>query len=245
MEPTLSVTVHVCGRRPRLLDSHLRALAEAQYSLYRRRFSVAEESLVQEIGTLLDRGRYPGSLSSYVRLDLYPDNRLEMTAEGALYRGYALRALHPAAAPVAFALPFDNPLLSASGQAWAAARLAAEARGARIALRTDTQGHLLGADGAHLFALCGLTVYTPFRPGSGEGLLALAALARTHHPVRFEPLRTADIPRIDELFYADHRGITAIERCGTRRFDYTVAARVAAEMERTFTRPEPKPGIPI
>lgn len=60
---------------------------------------------------------------------------------------------------------------------------------------------------------------------------AVRALGLT---LREAPIRSGDLGRYDELFYVDHRGVTALAHCGERAYMSLTAERVADEMERMF-----------
>ena len=114
-------------------------------------------------------------------------------------------------------------------------RLAA-LRGAAAAVRCDAEERLLTADGAPLFAVRGHTVYTAPAPASVEGCLAREAVRAAGLTLREEPLRRRELPRAEELFYADHRGITALSRCDGQPLMTLVAERVAEALEGLFPK---------
>ena len=103
-------------------------------------------------------------------------------------------------------------------------------------MRCDTEERLLTADGAPLFAVRGHTVYTAPAPASVEGCLAREAVRAAGLTLREEPLRRRELPRAEELFYADHRGITALSRCDGQPLMTLVAERVAEALEGLFPK---------
>lgn len=231
-EPYLFQTLHVAGRRPRLLREHLAALARCRAELFGRGFDADPAGVEERIVELLDRGRYPADRSAYVRMELSADGQLALRAdEPALYRGYVLRALHPTAVCLPFELPFGGNPTAAAELAWLTARCMAEARGVHLAVRTDSEGILREADGAPLFIVRGRELLTAAEPASAEAGLAAEAIRQAGYRLRIEPFHRAELSRADELFYADHRGITALERCDGRALMAVIAARVARVME--------------
>ena len=94
--PYLVQTVHVRGRRPRLLREHLDRLERSHAELFGERPHFDAEEVRTRIVRLLDAERYPAELSAGVRLELR-DGGLDLRPEPVSpYRGYVLRALRPA-----------------------------------------------------------------------------------------------------------------------------------------------------
>ncbi len=234
-EPYIFQTLHVAGRHPRLLREHLATLSRCGIALLGRGIDIDPAEAEHRIAELLDRERYPADQSVYVRIELSIDGGtglpLYRAVETALYRGYALRALHPTAVTRSFELPFGGVPTAAAELTWLTARRMAETHGAHLAVRTDAEGILRDADFAPLFMVRGREVLTSAEPATAEGLLAAEAIRRAGYRLRIEPLHLKELPLLDEIFYADHRGITALERCNGRLLMAVIAARVARFME--------------
>ena len=98
-------------------------------------------------------------------------------------------------------------------------------------MRCDSAGILRSADDAPLFGIGGHTVLTAPGPASVERELAVRAILAAGLELREEPFGRADLPYLDELFFADHRGITSLSRCDGRPLMTLVAERVAEAME--------------
>ncbi|WP_064974497.1 aminotransferase class IV [Alistipes provencensis] len=111
-----------------------------------------------------------------------------------------------------------------------AARLA----GADIAVRCDREGILREADDAPLFAVTGHTVLAAPGAESVERALAVQAVRAAGLELREEPFGRGDLPQIDELFFADHRGITALARCDGQPLMTLVAERISSRLESGF-----------
>ena len=103
-------------------------------------------------------------------------------------------------------------------------------------MRCDAEERLLTADGAPLFTVRGHTVYTAPAPASVEGCLVREAVRAAGLTLREEPLQRRELPRAEELFYADHRGITALSRCDGQPLMTLVAERVAEALEGLFPK---------
>jgi len=231
-EPYLFQTLHVAGRRPRLLREHLAALSRCRTLLLGRALALDPAEVENRIAELLDRERYPVDRSAYVRLELpFGDRPVYRAEETALYRGYVLRALHPTAVTRPFELPFGGLPTAAAELTWLTARRMAEAQAVHLTVRTDAEGILRDADGAPLFLVRGREILTAAEPATVEARLAAEAIRQAGYRLRIEELHRKELPLLDELFYADHRGITALERCDGRLLMAVIAARVAQAME--------------
>ena len=149
-------------------------------------------------------------------------------------------ALLDAASRALFGRPYapDPARLAARIEALAAAeRYPAGVSGfVRLELTPEGGERLRTADGAPLFAVRGHTVYTAPAPASVEGCLAREAVRAAGLTLREEPLRRRELPRAEELFYADHRGITALSRCDGQPLMTLVAERVAEALEGLFPK---------
>lgn len=234
--PHLIQTVHVFGRCPRLLREHLEQLERSGAELFDLSLRLDAAETEQRIVRLLDTGRYPADRSSYVRMELRSDGTLDLRPDAtSIYRGYVLRALHPDAVTLRFDTPFPGHATSAAEAAWELAREMAEARRVRSVVRTDGSGTRIEADGAPLFIVRGREIFTAAPPAGVTGQLAVEAIRRAGYALHTEPAGNTAAP--DELFYADHRGITAIKRCDGDLLMAIIASRVAREMERIWEKP--------
>lgn len=63
---------------------------------------------------------------------------------------------------------------------------------------------------------------------------ALHAIRAAGLTLREEPVRQTELDRYDELFYVDHRGVTALAHCDGTAYMSLAAERIAAAMERMF-----------
>lgn len=229
--------IHIRGREVRLLKEHLRETERAWRSLLGRELKLDAGAIERQITTLLDQGRYPFDCSSYVRLTVAADGAWSCSVEGeSLYRGYVLRALRPDAVTIRFALPFDGLPTTAARTVWQTATAMAEARKVRSVVRLDEQMTFCEADGAPLFAVAGRTVYTSTEPQGVEGGVACEAIRRAGYPLEKLALKRDHLPRIEELFYVDCRGVTALRSCDGKLLLSAVAERVARQMESIFSK---------
>ncbi len=236
-ELCLYQTVHIARGRARNAEAHAALLDAASRTLFGRRYTPGAARLAARIEALAAAERYPTEVSGFVRIELGADGEERLVPAGvSLYDGYAFRSLQPDAATLRYDLPLTAAPTSAREAAAQLARRLAERAGADIAVRCDREGVLREADDAPLFAVAGHTVLAAPGTESVERELAVRAVLAAGLELREEPFGCGDLPRIDELFFADHRGITALAHCDGQPLMTLIAERIAAGMERLFPK---------
>lgn len=228
-------TVHLARGRARNAEAHAARLDAASRELFGRGYAPAR--LAARIEALAAAERYPTGVSGFVRIELGSDGEERLTPAGvSLYDGYALRSLQPEAVTLRYDLPLTEAPTSAREAAAQLARRMAERAGADVAVRCDREGILREADDAPLFAVAGHTVLAAPGTQSVERELAVRAVRAAGLELREEPFGCGELPRIDELFFADHRGITALARCDGQPLMSLIAERIALVMEGLFPK---------
>lgn len=228
-------TVHLARGRARNAEAHAARLDAASRELFGRGYAPAR--LAARIEALAAAERYPTGVSGFVRIELGADGEEHLTPAGvSLYDGYALRSLQPEAVTLRYDLPLTEAPTSAREAAAQLARHMAEHAGADVAVRCDREGILREADDAPLFAVAGHTVLAAPGTQSVERELAVRAVRAAGLELREEPFGCGELPRIDELFFADHRGITALARCDGQPLMSLIAERIALVMEGLFPK---------
>ena len=228
-------TVHLARGRARNAEAHAARLNAASRELFGRGYAPAR--LAARIEALAAAERYPTGVSGFVRIELGADGEERLTPAGvSLYDGYALRSLQPEAVTLRYDLPLTEAPTSAREAAAQLARRMAERAGADVAVRCDREGILREADDAPLFAVAGHTVLAAPGTQSVERELAVRAVRAAGLELREEPFGCGELPRIDELFFADHRGITALARCDGQPLMTLVAERIATAAEGLFLK---------
>ena len=228
-------TVHLARGRARNAEAHAARLDAASRELFGRGYAPAR--LAARIEALAAAERYPTGVSGFVRIELGADGEERLTPAGvSLYDGYALRSLQPEAVTLRYDLPLTEAPTSAREAAAQLARRMAERAGADVAVRCDREGILREADDAPLFAVAGHTVLAAPGTQSVERELAVRAVRAAGLELREEPFGCGELPRIDELFFADHRGITALARCDGQPLMSLIAERIALVMEGVFPK---------
>ena len=228
-------TVHLARGRARNAEAHAARLNAASRELFGRGYAPAR--LATRIEALAAAERYPTGVSGFVRIEVGADGEERLTPAGvSLYDGYALRSLQPEAVTLRYDLPLTEAPTSAREAAAQLARRMAERAGADVAVRCDREGILREADDAPLFAVAGHTVLAAPGTQSVERELAVRAVRAAGLELREEPFGCGELPRIDELFFADHRGITALARCDGQPLMSLIAERIALVMEGLFPK---------
>ena len=228
-------TVHLARGRARNAEAHAARLDAASRELFGRGYAPAR--LAARIEARAAAERYPTGVSGFVRIELGADGEERLTPAGvSLYDGYALRSLQPEAVTLRYDLPLTEAPTSAREAAAQLARRMAERAGADVAVRCDREGILREADDAPLFAVAGHTVLAAPGTQSVERELAVRAVRAAGLELREEPFGCGELPRIDELFFADHRGITALARCDGQPLMSLIAERIALVMEGLFPK---------
>lgn len=230
-------TIHIAQGRARNVAAHIALLDAASRNLFGRPYAPAEAELSARIGQTASAEGYPRTVSGFVRLELRPDGEDRLTPAGiSLYDGYALRSLMPDAATVCYDLPLTDAPTTLREAATRLADLNATRHGFRQSVQCDADGVLLSSEGAPLFALRGRTVMAAPSAPSVEGALLRRAARRAGLDLVDEPFRRCDLRRLDELFYVDHRGVTALSHCDGVPFMSLLAERLAGALEGLFRK---------
>ncbi|MEG1622479.1 MAG: branched-chain amino acid aminotransferase [Alistipes sp.] len=226
--PYLFQTIHTLHHKGRHLHEHLTLLNQASQHLFNQPVTLSATDLQTQISELLVAEHYPTTVSSFVRLQVYASGVLKLVlGEISLYAGYALRSLQPEAITLTYDLPFGGLPLSLREQAAAIALCQAQAQGATAVIRSSGNGLVCTADDAPLFVVRGTQIYTPVDDGSVEFAAAIAAIHLRGYELHIQAIETAELSACDEIFYFDHRGITALSKCNGRLLMHILAEQVA------------------
>ena len=228
-------TVHVARGRALHVAEHAAVLDAASREWFGRPYTPSPGALRTRIEILAETEHYPTAVSGFVRIELRPDGEDRLLPAGiSLYDGYAYRSVQPAAVTVHYENPFTSAPTSVREAAAAWARRVAERAGAEVAIRCDAAGIFHEAEDAPLFAIVGRTVLAaPAGPGpeSVERSITRRAVQAVGLTFREEPFGTADLRRIEELFFTDHRGITSLSHCDGQPLMTFLAERIAGALE--------------
>ena len=146
------------------------------------------------------------------------------------YRRQQLRSIHPKGGFVDYDLPFPeySSSLTESACQIAKARMRKSDPSLGTVLRRNLRGEVVSADGAPLFIIAGGEVRAPQPPTpSVEYETAVSAIMKAGLPFAVRTLDTEQIAAAEELFYADHRGITSLHSAGGHNYLHLGAERIA------------------
>ena len=225
-------TVHLTGGRALHVAEHAALLDTASREWFGRPYTPAPGALKRRIELRARQEFYPTEVSGFIRLELRPDGEERLLPAGiSLYDGYGYRSIQPAAVVLRYDLPLTEAPTSVHETATLLARRAAERAGAEAAIRCDAQDRFREAEGAPVFAIVGRTVLEAPGPESVERSITRQAVVRAGLELRKEPFGLADLQRIEELFFTDHRGITSLSHCNGQPLMTFLAERIARELE--------------
>ncbi len=253
-------TLHLFHGRVRMLDRHVGLLDRCARELFGRRYQPDLSRLERQILTLAAEQRYPDDLSSFVRIELMADSETRLLPMGvSYYAGYALRSIRPEGVGIAYDPPLNGYPTYAREAAVATARRMAECAGGRVAVQIGPDGAYHTIEGSPVAVVQGYTVR--LAPESVPYEIPPSSFGPEGSPLhghRFEPPRSveyellaravqaADLTLceepfgpdlrtgIDEMFWLDHRGITALSHLDGRPLMSIIAERVADALEGLF-----------
>ncbi|MBE6182575.1 MAG: branched-chain amino acid aminotransferase [Rikenellaceae bacterium] len=237
--------LHLHRGEVRMLTRHIARLDYFAHRIFNRSYTPDLFALRNRIVTLAIANNYPTGVSGFIRIALNSEGKEFLTAIGtSLYDGYAFRSLMPDAASVCYELPFGEAPTSAHEIAADLANRQAQRHGAQIAIRCDRSGIFRSVGCAPIFAVRGYTVLTPplesfvAQPTTQniEQELVRRAAEIAGLEFREEPFGKIELPQLDELFFADHRGITAFAHCDSHPLMSLMAERIATGLERLFPK---------
>lgn len=239
-EVYLYQTLHILDGRCLHLPAHLAVLDHWSRELFGRPAGLREQPLARQVAALAGQAAPAGcDLSQFARLVVPasgdPAFRLE-SAGISLYRGYDLRCLMPDAVTLQYGMPFPEAPTSAREAAAQLARQQARLHGASVAVRCDRDGAVCSADDAPLFAVRGKTAFVCPAEACVERELGLRAVEAAGLALEERPVMREELPRFDELFFVDHRGVTALAHCDGHPYMAILAERVAQSLGELFSK---------
>lgn len=226
----VSQNIAVTGRRGLFVERHAEVLDHASRQLLGFGLCRSARNIGHDIERLLADNGYPADGLSYVTVRQYLSGELAIAANALFpYRERGLRVVFPRAAVVDYEIPFSEVRSSLSESAIEAARavLRQQSPEVQTILRRNSRGEIVEADGAPLFLAVGGRIVAP-EPSVPSAEFATAVEAVLAAGLSFETAVVDGdmLMAADELFFADHRGITAVASCGERHYMHLLAARV-------------------
>ena len=257
MEFSLFQTLHLFRGRVRLLDRHVGLLDCVSRELFGRPYAPDVRQLERRAAAVSGSRREAGAPSAFVRLEWTAAGEERLVPEGlSYYEGYALRSVQPRGVSLCCQLPLDGYPTSARTAAVEAANRLATCAGGQTGVLCDAAGGLHTVGGSPLAVVEEYTVILPpesspctlaplpdGRPGrrfeappSVERQLLAEAVRASGLTLEERPMALGEIDRFDELFWLDHRGITALAELDGRPLMGLLAGRVAEALENLFRK---------
>lgn len=228
--------VHTFGGEARHAAAHIALLCTAARRLFGIEVHISADELRRRIARLAEACRMPSRVSVRAIVRLYPTGTMEIACdEPSIYAGYVLRSLRPDALFVRMSPPLPSLPTSAAEHTRLMADALAHARGAHTAIMTDGEGYAVSESAQPLFAVSGYTVMTPPAAAAEESVerrLVREAARGTDLTFAERRITIDDLAAADEIFTADHRGITSVASIGGKHYMPIIAERIAAQIEK-------------
>lgn len=215
------------GHKALCLDDYMQLLERASQEILHRPLSFDRTEADTLIAGFLRKHSYPVAKPAYVELRCYLSGEVVLLGgDVSPYEEFGLRLIMPSGVDVAYDLPLSECCSSISRAVADAARAEAENRGAKVAVRIDGDGFARSVDEAELFVVEEYTVKTPNLPTSVEGRLVAAAIERAGLRLEVAKMTVGEVEKADEIFYADHRGVTALASFNGRPMMHILAEKI-------------------
>ncbi len=234
-EPYVYQTLHTLGHKAWHTSEHLRLVNLYGEELFGRSVRLIPVRLQRLVSKLLDALRYPMAVSCFVELRLYASGLTCLLAgETGLAAGYLFRPVYPDAITV----PFYARLLpcSATREAIRTADWTARAQKADAWVGIGPNGRVACCDGCLLFGVEGRTVLTSRIEDSVDYTSAQHAIRSAGYRLCVGELTPDRLERFDEIFYIDHRGLTALHQLDGRLLMHIIAERVALKLNNVMAK---------
>ena len=216
------------GHQALHLEEYLALLAEASEEVLHRPLSLKKSETDALITGFLRKNGYPSAMPSFVELRCYHSGEIVLLGgDVSPYPKFGLRLLMPSAVEVVYDLPLSECYSSVQRAVAEAAKVVAESRGAKVAVRVGDDGFVRSVDDAELFVVKEYTIITPSLPKTVEGRLIAKAIERSGLQIEVAPVPFETLADADEIFYADHRGVTALGALNGRPLMHILAEKIA------------------
>lgn len=232
MEPFLYQIVHLYGGHARMLKEHVARLHVASCELFGRAYRPDLQQLEKRLLAEVERARYADTVSSFVRIELFDSGEELIYGVGAsLYAGYALRSVRPEVMSLQYDLPFET-MSVASLSTHAVAQCLAREKGFDEAVRVDRDGVVRSLGEGSVFGYRDGVLVAPTTLHTATDVAVWEAARAARMPAVQHPIRLQELSLYDELFAADHRGLTSIQKFDAKPLPAIRVERLAEELER-------------
>lgn len=228
-------TIHTLAHHAQFVAEHCRILERTFLDLYFRPLHLDAQQINGEIVELLKREFVSREVSVFVELRIDIDQNYELVISGiSLYDGYAFRSIMPSAQCVCFDSPFGLFPTSVRREVISFAGDIARNLGGEIPLECSRDGVIYSAEGSTICAIERRTIIVSTTIECVERRLVINAAQNEGLQIEEREIRRNELPHFDEVFYCDHRGITAISKCGDYRYMSIIAEKLAMGMAQPW-----------
>ena len=182
---------------------------------------------------VLSRGGYSSNSTHILELRLWQSGRVRLSViETSLYKGFDLRVLRPNAAIIegcSTALLYPT---SAALECEKLMKIIARQNGCDVALAVQN-GSVIAIDSTNPIVVHGTNVTIGQSITSAYTEFIIETLKKLpQYNISLSEISLQQAASADELFFADHRGLTAIGALGGRQYSDTVAYAIAKHLNR-------------
>ena len=187
----------------------------------------------QMCSRLLSRGGYSSSSTHILELNLWQSGRVRLSViETSLYKGFDLRVLRPNAAIIegcSTALLYPT---SAALECEKLMKIIARQNGCDVALSVQNSS-VIAIDSTNPIIVHGTNVTIGNSISSAYTELVVETLKKLpQYNISLSEISLQQVATADELFFADHRGLTAVGSLGGRQYSDTVAYAISKYLNR-------------
>ena len=182
---------------------------------------------------VLSRGGYSSNSTHILELRLWQSGRVRLSViETSLYRGFDLRVLRPNAAIIEGCGTTLLYPTSAALECEKLMKIIARQNGCDVALAVQN-GSVIAIDSTNPIVVHGTNVTIGQSITSAYTEFIIEALKKLpQYNISLSEISLQQAASADELFFADHRGLTAIGTLGGRQYSDTVAYAIAKYINR-------------
>lgn len=187
----------------------------------------------QMCSRLLSRGGYSSSSTHILELNLWQSGRVKLSViETSLYKGFDLRVLRPNAAIIEGCTTALLYPTSAALECEKLMKIIARQNGCDVALSVQNSS-VIAIDSTNPIIVHGTTVTIGNSITSAYTELVVETLKKLpQYNISLSEISLQQVATADELFFADHRGLTAVGSLGGRQYSDTVAYAISKYLNR-------------
>lgn len=218
------------GFVPLHMEQHFARIDSLSHRYFLSPLGIECKTLVGEIGKALRQGGYSERRTNAVKVLRYIDGRVEVECVEMLYDHFSLRAVRPQGYFCHLAGDVVMAQTSVKDSALAFDHATAEISDEGVAVWLSDMGEVKSIDGASVVAVFDDEIRFSHSGSGVEFELAYVAVQGGKRAVSRGEISHEDMLRAKEVFYIDHRGVTALLSCSGHFYMDIVAERTARQM---------------